>query len=87
MILQKGFQLSVHCPHLSGPFFLLFVDFLTGTKKPREQKGIILSLEMEINYCICTVVNDYKRRGIENGNGMVVLIENWCTMVKGGRKI
>lgn len=66
---------------------LLFVDFLTGTKNPREQKGIILSLEMEINYCICTVVNDYKRRGIENGNGMVVLIENWCTMVEGGWKI
>ena len=45
--------------------FRSFCGLLTGTKKPREQKGIILSLEMEINYCICTVVNDYKRRGVE----------------------
>ena len=74
-------------PTLVVRFSFFLWTFLTGTKKPREQKGIILSLEMEINYCICTVVNDYKRRVIENENGMVVLIENWCTMVEGGWKI
>ena len=39
MILQKGFQLSVHCPHLSGPFFLLFVDFFDWHKETKRTKG------------------------------------------------
>ena len=58
-------SISTQCA-MSPPLWSVFLSFcrlLTDTKKPREQKGIILSLEMEINYCICTVVKDCKKKG------------------------